>query len=473
MGNAESDLNNNDKLSARDKEQILQQNLLQQERIKNQILQGKLEETQRQMDTIRREQQLVPNSKNPLLTNPEVQREFLRNKKMQQELQRRAQLEQKKHIQDSSYDQINNFLSGLQVEEKEDQINKSHLFINQGTRYQNIVPPEQKKPEIGINNSDRDKLIRLIKKQKEEQAIKNKQEHEKRRNEYVSKLNLLEEKNIDPYKILDIPQNASMNQIKAAYKRKARIYHPDKGGSDQQFRLVTMAYMSIIEKYKRQQQDKQFSTLKQESQQEMEKQNKNQRKNINMKGNNFNLKLFNKIYDENKIHDPSDEGYGKWMQETEFDSDTTPKVFSSEFNLNIFNNSFEDHKEETSQEIIKYQEPQPISLVKQNYQELGGNAPGDYSNGPDSKMGYTDYRKAHTQTTLINPNKVKVRQYRNVEELNRARGEKPFLTEEETMVIERNKKLEEEREQERQMRLNQYDEMAFRQFEKVNKLFLK
>ena len=122
-----------------------------------------------------------------------------------------------------------------------------------------------------------------------------------------------------------------MNQIKAAYKRKARIYHPDKGGSDQQFRLVTMVYMSIIEKYKRQQQDKQFSTLKEESQREMEKQNKNQRKNINMKGNNFNLKLFNKIYDENKIHDPSDEGYGKWMQETEFDSDTLPKY--SQVNL--------------------------------------------------------------------------------------------------------------------------------------------
>ena len=38
-------------------------------------------------------------------------------------------------------------------------------------------------------------------------------------------------------------------------------------------------------------------------------------------------------------------------------------------------------------------------------------------------MGYTDYKKAHTQTTLINPNTVKVRQYRNVEELNKARGE--------------------------------------------------
>ena len=189
-----------------------------------------------------------------------------------------------------------------------------------------------------------------------------------------------------------------------------------------------------------------------------------------MKGNNFNLKLFNKIYDENKIYDPNDEGYGNWMTETEFDSDTTPKVFSSEFNLNVFNNSFEDHKEETSNEIIKYQEPQPISFVKQNYQELGGSAPGDYSNGPDSKMSYTDYRKAHTQTTYKSQPSKKVRQYRNVEELNRARGEKPFLTEEETRH-ERNKKMEEEKEQERLMRLNQYDERAFRQFERINKFF--
>ena len=64
-----------------------------------------------------------------------------------------------------------------------------------------------------------------------------------------------------------------------------------------------------------------------------------------MKGNNFNIKMFNKIYDENKFHDPSDEGYGKWMAETEYDSDTTPKLFSNEFNLNVFNNTFNENKE--------------------------------------------------------------------------------------------------------------------------------
>ena len=470
MGNTESEFNKNDKLSAQDKQRMLDQNLLQQERIKNQILKGKIENTHKIMDQLRRQQQMVPNSKNPLLTNPEVQREFLRNKKMQQELQCRAQIQKKQHIEDDSYNQINNFLSNLEVEEKEEQINKSHLFINQGTRHQNIVPPEKKKPEIGITNSDRDKLIRLIKKQKEDETKKNKLEHEKRRKEYESKLNLLEEKNIDPYKVLEVSKTANMTQIKNAYKKKAKKYHPDRGGSGQEFQVVTMAYMAIIDKFKKQQQDKQFTTLKDESKKEMENQNRTQRKNVNMKGNNFNVKLFNKIYDENKLYNPNDEGYSKWMEDNEFDNDTTPKIFSSEFNLNVFNNSFNDLKEETSQEIIKYQEPQPISSIKQNYQELGGNTLGDYSN---SSEGYTDYRKAHTQTTLINPNNVKIKKYKNVEELNRDRGRKTYLTPEETMIIERNKAIEKEKEQERIMRLSEYDERAFRQFERVNKLFLK
>ena len=65
-----------------------------------------------------------------------------------------------------------------------------------------------------------------------------------------AKLNLLEEKNIDPYKVFEVDKTANMTQIKNAYKRKARIYHPDKGGSDQQLRIITMAYMSIMKNLK-------------------------------------------------------------------------------------------------------------------------------------------------------------------------------------------------------------------------------
>ena len=150
-------------------------------------------------------------------------------------------------------------------------------------------------------------------------------------------------------------------------------------------------------------------------------------------------------------------------------------IVSPGVDLNVFNNTFNDHKEDVGQEIITYQEPQALSSAKQNFQELGGGTNGDYSNSNNvtSKMGYTDYRKAHTQTTLINPNSVNVKQYSSVEELNKARSKKTMLTQEEMMVIERNKAMEKDREEERLIRLNQNDEMAFRQFERVNKMFLK
>ena len=129
MGNVESELNKNDKLSPLDKQRILEQNSLQQEIIQKQIFQGKIEQSQRFMEDLRHRQPLMAKSNNHLLTNPEVQKEFLRNKKMQQELQRRALIQQSNHIEDSSYNQINNFLSDLEVEETVDDVNKSHLFI--------------------------------------------------------------------------------------------------------------------------------------------------------------------------------------------------------------------------------------------------------------------------------------------------------------------------------------------------------
>ena len=98
MGNTESDLNKNKELSQADKERILQQNMLQQERIKNQILQGKIDHLQRNMDEHRREQQMVPKSFNPLLTNPEVQREFLKNKNMQRQLLEMAKKQKEQYI---------------------------------------------------------------------------------------------------------------------------------------------------------------------------------------------------------------------------------------------------------------------------------------------------------------------------------------------------------------------------------------
>jgi len=56
---------------------------------------------------------------------------------------------------------------------------------------------------------------------------------------------------MDPYKILDVPRNASQEEIKKKYKQMAMKHHPDKnGGDDTQFKKLRTAYESLTEHHK-------------------------------------------------------------------------------------------------------------------------------------------------------------------------------------------------------------------------------
>ena len=66
------------------------------------------------------------------------------------------------------------------------------------------------------------------------------------------------------------------------------------------FKLVTKAYLSLLEKYKISQADRQYLDLRNESKDYLENQNQNfQNKNIPNESD-FDIDLFNKIYEENK-----------------------------------------------------------------------------------------------------------------------------------------------------------------------------
>jgi hypothetical protein len=47
---------------------------------------------------------------------------------------------------------------------------------------------------------------------------------------------------IDPLKVLGVTANASLEQIRDAYRQKAKRYHPDAGGEDWAFRILVQAY---------------------------------------------------------------------------------------------------------------------------------------------------------------------------------------------------------------------------------------
>jgi DnaJ domain len=47
---------------------------------------------------------------------------------------------------------------------------------------------------------------------------------------------------IDPHKVLGVSANATLQEIREAYKQKAKRYHPDAGGEEWSFRILVQAY---------------------------------------------------------------------------------------------------------------------------------------------------------------------------------------------------------------------------------------
>ena len=47
---------------------------------------------------------------------------------------------------------------------------------------------------------------------------------------------------IDPHKVLGVTAQASLQEIRDAYKQKAKRYHPDAGGEEWSFRILVQAY---------------------------------------------------------------------------------------------------------------------------------------------------------------------------------------------------------------------------------------
>jgi molecular chaperone DnaJ len=59
----------------------------------------------------------------------------------------------------------------------------------------------------------------------------------------------------DYYEVLGVPKNASPEEIKRAYRKKASEHHPDRGGEEKSFKEINEAYQILSNPQKRQQYD--------------------------------------------------------------------------------------------------------------------------------------------------------------------------------------------------------------------------
>lgn len=261
---------------------------------------------------------------------------------------------------------------------------------------------------------------------------------------------------MDPYAILQIEKNATPDQISKAYRAIAKVYHPDKGGNAEMFRILTEAYQTIINQIggSTSAGNRGYTSNGRGSYTREDPEVPNRG---NLSAREYSMDRFNQNFRENQRGGEVDFVYG--VDDTDFqprnladykrqrdsvreDLDNMKPLFNQGmgFNQNVFNQMFEKLKKQNGEEetsMIPYSEPRAMvsqnqigfsnlnphsglvsrhdistSDLTKNYcdlnQELnigGGVGPGASFNHPDT-LSRRDYRDLRDRPDITKVNKL-------------------------------------------------------------------
>jgi|TARA_B110000208_G_C11690823_1_gene402202 curved DNA-binding protein CbpA len=268
--------------------------------------------------------------------------------------------------------------------------------------------------------------------------------------------------------------------LKKAYLKTAMKAHPDRGGTAAEFQKVSIAYTLLTNKLKESQNNHSHNDMRSGSGQFMKDQQNQPKINVNMTKD-FDVDVFNQIYGENKIPDVYDDGYGSWMKETHSDGGRD-KLFQNGFNKDMFNATFENYKKEQSEknpqnQLTKYREPE-VRISSSNQDSLMILGQGKVSNfgGETANLSYTDYKQAFTDgSTLIDTSTVNINDRANsIGGIESQRSNISYsMTPGDQQRAAKQDRHAAEEEQQRQRRLNQYDERHGQAYEKIHSMLLR
>ena len=196
----------------------------------------------------------------------------------------------------------------------------------------------------------------------------------------------------------------------------------------------------------------------------------------------FDIDVFNQIYEQNKIPEVYDDGYGDWIQENPALESGQQKMFQNGFNKDMFNATFENYKREQAKQnpqnqLVKYQEPEvKISMSNaDSIMTLGQGKITDFSGNSDN-LTYTDYKQAFTDgSMLIDPSSVDTSGRANsVRGIKSQRSNISYqMTQEDQIRLAKQQALEEKAEKDRVSRLNVYDRQHGEAYERIHSMLLR
>jgi len=281
---------------------------------------------------------------------------------------------------------------------------------------------------------------------------------------------------LNPYKILGITKKYDEKLLKKAYLKKALVTHPDRGGSPVEFQQVSIAYTLLLKKLKDKENNHGHNDLRNHSQSYMKEQQSDNIRNVNMTEQ-FDINMFNKIYEDNKEDSVYDRGYNDWMKEDNNQKMLQqPKMFNKSFNKDLFNSEFEKYKlqqqKQMGRQVVKYDEPQvDISMRgKDSLMMLGQNNISDFSGTSEGGLTFRDYKDAFTNSCLIDTGTMDLStRDNNIQGIERSRANISYKMSEQDIRKQQMDKLRLEKEEHNRInRLNQQDNRSFAVYEQIH-----
>ena len=284
----------------------------------------------------------------------------------------------------------------------------------------------------------------------------------------------------DPYKILGISKNYDEKTLKKAYLKAAMKTHPDRGGTQAKFQLVSIAYTLLTKKLKEKDNSHSHQDLRNMSREYTQQQANQPMINTKMTDN-FDVDVFNRIYEENKIPEVYDDGYGSWIEKNTNPEIEQKKLFQNGFNKDMFNATFEQYKKEQSQktgnQLVQYKVPE-VRMSMKNQDSLMTLGQGKVTNfgGTTDNLSFTDYKQAFTDgSMLIDTSSVDISDRSG--SMNQIKAQRSNISytmkpeDEQRLALQ---KIEEQKaEQNRIQRLQVYDQKHGQAYEKIHSMLLR
>ena len=197
---------------------------------------------------------------------------------------------------------------------------------------------------------------------------------------------------IDPYNLLD-KKPLTLETLLEKYSILRVKNHPDKGGEKEHFITINNAIKNIKFILKTINSDKPFFNLKNEFNNSIKKKTNNKVISELYQNNDFNVKSFNKLFEELKFDDSFQDGYGDMIT-------NEPPNDPEKINFKNFDEEFKKRKNKNSKSLVSYIGPEPLDET--DYSLIGEKISYSSKNG-------TDYKDAFDESNLFNEYNVTIK----------------------------------------------------------------